>query len=29
LTDGITDLNPEGLTAATGKWANQGFLMCF
>ena len=22
-TDGITDLNPEGLTAATGKWAEQ------
>ena len=22
-TDGITDLNPEGLTAATGKWAPQ------
>lgn len=22
-TDGITDLNPEGLTAATGKWAGQ------
>eukprot|EP00287_Rhodomonas_sp_CCMP768_P026083 CAMPEP_0202831702 /NCGR_PEP_ID=MMETSP1389-20130828/17009_1 /ASSEMBLY_ACC=CAM_ASM_000865 /TAXON_ID=302021 /ORGANISM="Rhodomonas sp., Strain CCMP768" /LENGTH=331 /DNA_ID=CAMNT_0049505463 /DNA_START=14 /DNA_END=1009 /DNA_ORIENTATION=- len=22
-TDGITDLNPEGLTAATGKWSGQ------
>ncbi len=22
-TDGITDRNPEGLTAATGKWAPQ------
>lgn len=22
-TDGVTDLNPEGLTAATGKWADQ------
>lgn len=22
-TDGITDLNPEGLTSATGKWAGQ------
>jgi len=22
-TDGITDLNPEGLTAATGKWATE------